>query len=178
MLGKGNVEFTPAVSRVGALEDGDSVALGTGYGGTIAAGAGDKVDLLAGYQRFEPRELDGGANFAGLGAKFSLSKDKAALVLPVTFMFGNDADVSQSIQVSPAAVFSMPLGKSATFNPAARVVWSNCEGCDVLFGASAGFSIPFSGGKAVLRPEIGALKNPGEDGLLWTFGVGLSLRTR
>lgn len=45
----------------------------------IAAGVSGKVDLIAGYQRFEPKEIDGGANFAGLGAKFSLAKDEAAL---------------------------------------------------------------------------------------------------
>lgn len=179
MLGKGKVEFTPMVSRVGASEDGDSEAIGTGYGGMIAAGVSDKVDFIAGYERFKPTDSNGGGiNLAGLGPKISLAKDKAALLIPVTFAFGNDVDVSDSIQVSPTAVFSVPLGKSVTFNPGARVVWSNCEDCDVLFGASAGFSVPFASGKAVLRPEIGALKNPGEDGFIWTFGLGLSLRTR
>jgi hypothetical protein len=178
MVGKGNVEFTPTVTRVGVSEGGESEAVGTGFGGMIAAGVSEKVDFIAGYQRFEAKDSGGGANFAGLGPKFSLAKDKAALVLPVTFAFGNGADLGESLQVSPTAVFSVPLGTSVTFNPAAKVVWSNCEDFDVLVGASAGLSIPFASGKAVLRPDVGALKNPGESGLVWTFGLGLSLRSR
>lgn len=177
-VGKGKVEFTPTVSRVGNLNDGDSNTLGTAYGGMITAGVSDKVDLIAGYQRLNPNGPGGGFNFAGLGAKFSMAKDKAAFLLPVNFMFGDDVEVSDTIQVSPTAVFSVPLGKSVTFNPAAKVVWSNCEDCEVLVGGSAGFSVPFASGRAVLRPEIGALKNPGESGLMWTFGLGLSLRSR
>lgn len=178
MVGKGKVEFTPTVSRVGFSAEGESEAIGTGYGGMISAGVSDKVDFIAGYQRFKPSDADSGINLAGLGPKISLVKDKAALLLPVTFAFGNDVDVSDSIQISPTAVFSVPLGKNVTFNPGARVVWSNCEDCDVLVGAHAGLSVPFAGGKVVLRPEIGALKNPGESGMIWTFGVGLSLRPR
>jgi hypothetical protein len=42
----------------------------------------------------------------------------------------------------------------------------------------AGLSVPFASGKAVLRPEFGILMDPGESGLFWTFGFGLSLRSR
>jgi len=179
MLGRGKVEFTPTLSRVGFYDNGDSEAIGTAYGGMIGAGVSDKVDFVAGYQRFDPKEPGtGGFNFAGLGPKFSLAKDRAAFLLPVTFAFGNDIDLSDSIQVSPTAVFSVPLGNSVTFNPGARVVWSNCDDCDVLVGAQAGLSVPFASGKAVLRPELGILIDPGESGLIWTFGVGLSLRSR
>ena len=86
MLGKGNVEVTPTVTRVGFYEDGDSGAIGTAYGGMITAGISDKVDFSAGYARFKPREFDGGSNLAGLGPKISLKKDRAALLLPVTFV--------------------------------------------------------------------------------------------
>ena len=177
-LGKGNVEFTPTLSRVRDSDQRSGQDLGTAYGGLIATGVSDKVDLMAGYQRFEIKDFDTGVNFAGLGAKFSLAKDRAALLLPASFAFGNDLEFSDTLQVTPTAVFSVPLGKTVTFNPAARLVWSNCDGCDVLVGGSAGLSVPFSSAKVVLRPEVGFLKNPGESGTIWTFGVGLSLRTR
>ncbi len=177
MVGKGKVEVTPMVSRVGFSDEGESEAIGTGYGGMISAGVSDKLDFIAGYQRFKPSDANGGGiNLGGLGPKISLVKDKAALLLPVTFAFGNDVDVSESIQVSSTAVFSVPLGKSVTFNPGARVVWSNCDDCEVLVGAHAGLSVPFAKGRLVLRPEVGALKDPGESGLIWTFGLGLSVR--
>lgn len=158
MLGEGKVEFTPTVSRVGISEYGDTYAA-TIAGATLALGVSDRVDLIGAYQ---------GLGF-GIGPKISLVQDRAALLVPVTVWPG--------FQVSPAAVFSIPLGNGVTFNPGARVVWSNCDGCGVLFGATAGLSLP-SGSRAVLRPEIGMLKSPGEPGMMWAFGVGLSLRSR
>jgi hypothetical protein len=178
LVGKGNVELTPTVTRVGFAEGGESEAIGTGFGGTVTLGLSDKVDFMAGYVRFDPKGLDeGGANFAGGGPKFSLKRDRLALLLPVTFAFGDDVDVSETVQFSPSAIFSVPLGDKITFNPSARVVFSNCEDCDVLVGAQAGFSFPM-GSSFTLRPEIGALFNPGESGVIWTFGAGLSFRTR
>lgn len=178
MVGKGKVELTPTVSRIGFSDEGDSGALGTAYGGMVTAGVSDKVDFIAGYQRFKPKDFDGGSNFAGFGPKISLVRDRAALLLPVTFAFGDGVDLSDSLQISPTAVFSVPLGKKVTFNPGAKVVWSNCDGCEVLVGGQAGLSVPLGDGRVILRPEVGGLFNPGESGFVWTFGVGLSLRPR
>ena len=175
LIGKGKTEFTPTISRVGGSNDGESESLGNAYGATITTGVGEKVDLVAGYQRFEAKDNGGGINFAGLGPKFSLAKDKAALFVPASVMFGNGVDVMESLQIAPTALFSVPLGSKVTFNPGIKAVWSNCEDCDLLFGAQAGLSVPI-GSKAVLRPEIGALKNPGESGTLWSFGLGISIR--
>ena len=68
--------------------------------------------------------------------------------------------------------------RASRFNPGFKVVWSNIDRSDPLVGGQAGLSVPFAGGRAVLRPELGVLFNPGEDGFLWTFGIGLSLRSR
>jgi len=177
LVGKGKAEVTPTVTRMGFSEDGESEAFGTAYGGMVTVGLADKVDFIAGYQRFEPRGLGDGINLAGAGPKFSLVRDRLALVLPVTFAFGNGADVGESLQFSPTAVASIPLGGQVTLNPGAKIVVSNCEGCDVLVGGQAGLSLPIGRG-AVLRPEAGVLFNPGESGFIWTFGMGLSLRSR
>ena len=177
LVGKGKVEFTPTVTRFVGSNEGETESLGNAYGGMITAGLSDKVDLIAGYSRFKPTDSEEGSNHAGLGPKFSLAKDMAALVVPVTFAFGDDVEVGDTLQVSPTAVFSVPLGGRVTFNPGAKVVWSNCDGCDVLVGAQAGFTVPI-GNRVMLRPEVSALRNPGESGTLWSFGVGLSLRPR
>jgi len=177
LVGKGKMEITPTVTRMGFSEGGDSETIGTAYGGMVTVGISDKADFITGYQRFKPRGFDGGSNFAGAGPKFSLVRNRLAFLVPVTFAFGDGVDVGESLQFSPTAVASLPIGDRVTFNPGVKVVVSSCEGCDVLVGGQAGLSIRL-GERAVLRPEAGVLFNPGESGFTWTFGMGLSLRPR
>lgn len=160
MMGKGKVEFTPTVALVGVSGGGESEALGPVFGANLALGVSEKVDLVAGYQGFS----------GSIGPKISLVQDRAALIVPFT--------IGSGFQVSPTAVFSVPLGDGVTFNPGAKVVWTACDGCGVLVGASAGLSLPFGNGRGVFRPEVGMLKSPGEPGTVWAFGVGLSVRSR
>ena len=160
MLGKGKLELTPTVALAGVSGEGESEALGPLVGANLSLGLTDKVDLIGGYHGFS----------GSIGPKISLVQDRAALLVPVTIGVG-------LLQVGPAAVFSVPLGNGVTFNPGAKVVWTNCDGCELLLGASAGLSVPF-GNRVVLRPEIGMLKIQGEPGMIWAFGVGLSLRSR
>jgi hypothetical protein len=66
------------------------------------------------------------------------------------------------------------------FNPFFRVVVPLCPDCDasdVLLGFGGGVGISLHR-QVTLRPEAGLLINPGESGVVWTFGVGVSLRSR
>jgi hypothetical protein len=158
MVGKGKFELMPTVT---------SESMGTAIGGIATAGISNTVDFSAGFAQFG----SGGPTFAGLGPKISLSKDRAAIVLPVIFSTGTSDD--GWTQFTPTLVFSSPMGGKATFNTGLKAVISDCDGCTLRGGAQAGFSIPI-GSKVTLRPEVAALL----PGLSWSIGLGLSVRPR
>ena len=158
MVGKGKFELTPTVT-------GES--MGTAIGGIATAGISDTVDFSAGIARFS----GGGPTFAGLGPKISLTKDRAALVLPVIFSL---ADRGEGwTQFAPTLVLSSPIGQRGSFNLGFKAIVLDCEACGVRGGMDAGFSIPI-GGKVTLKPQ-GGVTFPGP---AFSIGLGLSVRSK
>jgi hypothetical protein len=157
-IGKGRVELMPTIT---------AETIGTAVGGIVTAGISDTVDLSAGFASFS----GGGPTFAGFGPKVSLSKDRAAFVLPVIVSLNDDGE--GWTQLTPTFVFSTPMGDKATFNTGLKAIVSDCDGCSLRGGAHVGFSLPI-GNRVTLRPELDALL----PGLTWSIGFGVSVRGR
>jgi hypothetical protein len=73
-------------------------------------------------------------------------------------------------------VFTSPINAHVDFNPSVRLIVPFCEGCDTLLGFNLGFGIGSPARRTILRPEIGFVANPGERGVIWSFGLGVSFR--
>jgi hypothetical protein len=180
MLRPGQVEITPAVNAVGITENGDSTHTYNEYGARLLFGVGPRVNVGVGYARSDVLEKFGlgdfGFNTLAFGPKFSLVPDRIAVAMPVGFSFGEEMSVSDTFQIHPTLLMTVPLGEHVDFNPAVRLLVPTCDNCDTLIAFHAGFGLR-TGRRVVVRPEVAFVVDPGEDGVLWTLGVGVSLRS-
>lgn len=177
LVGPGQVEITPSIGGVGVSDEGESEYLLTSFGGQARVGIAERLDLALAYARFEPKEAGDGLNALAFGPKVGVVRDRFAFAAPLSFAFGSDIEVSETWQLHPMALFTVPLSDRVDFNPSARLLVPLCSECDLsdtLVGASAGFGILASPGVRV-RPEFGILMNPGESGVVWMFGLGVSI---
>lgn len=176
MLRRGEVEITPAVSPVYLTENEDTTHVWNDYGVRALFGISSRINLGAGYNRTQLAVgEDSGFNTIAFGPKFGLVADRVAVAMPVGFSFGEDIEVADTWQLHPTLLMTVPMTRRIDFNPAVRFVIPTREGADTLVAVHGGFGVR-TGRHLVLRPEAALVFNPGEDGVIWTFGLGASLR--
>jgi hypothetical protein len=61
-------------------------------------------------------------------------------------------------------------------NPSARLMMPFCDGCDTLLGFNIGVGVGLANRTIRVRPEFGIVVDPREEGVMWSFGAGLSFR--
>lgn len=173
LAGPQRVEVTPAYSTVSFTDEGDTEKVQDHYGLQVATGVSDKVDLRA---RFEHVRVDEeSVNVIGAGPKFGLLRDRVALFVPVGFAFGSGVEVSDTWQVHPTIIGTVPVvpdrlelnGSAKALIPIAN---SDAETL-VAFNVGAGIG---SLNSLVIRPEVGFLFNPGESGHFRHFTIGMT----
>ncbi len=173
-LKPGTHEITPNVAAVSFTEGGETEHIQNQLGLQAAFGLTPKVDLRAAYTRVELAEDGGGFNFIGFGPKFSLAPDRFAIFAPVDFAFGEDLEVSDTWSFSPTLLITSPISKGFEINPSARVRIPLYEDGETLLAFNLGMGIGSAGSPVKVRPELGLLVNPGESGVGWSLGLGLS----
>jgi hypothetical protein len=178
LVGKGRVEVMPNVSAIGVADEGESAHVANNFGVHVIAGVHERVDLGFGFARMQVVDEDEGVNLMGFGAKAGLVKDRVALAIPFGFAVGEGVDIGDSFQFHPAVLFTAPISPRVDFNPAVKVLISSCEGCDVLLGFNLGLGIKTPNQRVNVRPEFALVVNPGESGVVWSFGVGVSIRSK
>jgi hypothetical protein len=179
LLPPGTVAITPAISGSGVSDNG-SEYLGQMFGATVEVGVHERVNVGGAIGRFDISDTTVGINGAAFGARIGIVRDRVAVSLPLSFNFGERIDTADTWAFHPTALFTVPAGQHVDLNPFFRVVIPMCPGCDasdVLLGFGSGVGIALHP-KVTLRPEVGLLVNPGESGIVWTFGAGVSLRAR
>ena len=177
MLRPGQVEVTPSVSPAFISEDGDTAHTWNDFGVRAQFGVTDRINIGAGYNRSQ-LAIDNPESFGfhtvAFGPKFSLVANRLAVAVPVGFSFGENID-SDRWQLHPTVLMTVPMNDRVDFNPAFRLLIPTCDGCDTLIALHAGFGIR-AARRLILRPEGVLIFNPGEDGVIWTIGIGASLR--
>jgi hypothetical protein len=177
LLPPGQVEITPSVSGAGATADGRSEYLLNTFSVQGQVGVHDRVNLGLAYARFEPRDGDIGINTIAFGARIGVVKDRVAVSVPVGFAVHDDIAVSDTLSMYPAVLFTAPVSRHIDLNPSVRFLIPLCHQCgieDTLVGFNLGAGLRASP-RLIIRPEIGFVVNPGESGVVWTFGVGTSV---
>jgi len=174
IVAPGKVEVTPSVSGATAT-NGGSEYLGETYAVQALVGTWERNDFGVAYVRTVVNGAEVGINALVFGPRVGVVKDRFAVAVPFSFFFGEHVTVSKTWAVHPTALFTFPMGEHVDFNPSVRMVVS-FEEPDTILGFNAGFGIHVH--RAVtIRPEFGLLVNPGESGVVWSFGVGFSART-
>lgn len=173
---KGKVEVTPSFSAVTFTEDGDTEHLQDVYGAQVAFGAGEVSEVRVAFARVDFVDEDGGFNVFGFGPKWRIVRDHMAGYLPVGFAFGEDIEVSETWAVHPTVIFSGRLHRVVEVNPSVKVLLPLAGGAEeIRLAFNLGFGISNNLDVWALRPEIGIMVNPGEEGFLIAYSVGMSL---
>ena len=170
--------MTPGYSSASISNDGQTERVVNQFGVQVATGLTPQVDLRLryAYLDFVDEEADEGISVMGFGPKFGLVKDRVALYAPVGFTFGSDVDTSESWQFQPTVLLTYPVNDHAEITTSGRgVIWLNADDTDNLFGANLGLGLGPDLHRWVVRPEVGFLKDPGEEGTLWQWSVGFTL---
>ena len=178
LVGPGKAEVTPNVSAVGFSGGGETEHVLNQFGVQAVVGVHGRADVGVGYARLQAAEGGDGINAVGFGPRLALVPNRIALALPFGFAFGGEVEATRSWQWQPAVLFTVPLTDRIDFNPSARVLIPFCDGCDTMVGANAGFGISAATRRLTFRPEFGLIFKPGESGVVWSFGFGVSFRGR
>ena len=178
MLRPGQVEVTPSFSPAFVSAEGETEHLANDYSVRAQVGLTNRISVVGGYNRsqisFENPESYG-YNTVAFGPKFSLVPDRVAFAMPVGFIWGDEIESSDTWQLHPTLLVTVPINERDDYNQAVRLLIQTCDNCETLIGFHAGFGVR-TGRRLILRPEAAFFFNPGEDGMTWTFGLGASLR--
>ena len=133
----------------------------------MAVGLTSQADIRAAYTRVELAEDGGGSNYFSFGPKLSLAPDRFAVFAPV--------EVSETWSFSPTFLITSPINEDFEINPSTMVhIPLSEDGGETLLAFNLGMGIGSAGRPWKLRPEFSVLVNPGESGVAWSFGLGLS----
>jgi len=186
MLGKGNFEVTPGFTTVSISDEGETQHVQDHYGAQLGYGIAKFLDFRLRYEHISATIEDDGeeticANVLAFGPKFRLAKDWLAVYIPIGFGFGGDLDsedISETWQVHPTLLATLPIGKFLEINPSAKIMipFSNDE-FDTLYAFNLGLAISSDVSKWALRPEVGICTNF-EGGHFLQFSIGLTLGSR
>jgi len=173
MVGPGKTEITPSYSYIRFTNDGESEKMQDDFALQVARGVSERVDVRARYEMV--RVEDETVHVLGAGPKLSLVPGRVAFYAPVGFAFGSDIESSETWQLQPTFLFTLPLSPQAELNTSAKAqVWLNGEDADNLLAFNVGLGLGPDLDLWAVRPEVGMLFNPGEDGVFWHFSLGFS----
>jgi hypothetical protein len=174
MCGEGRSELTPYYSTVSIHGDGESDGLQNHLGIQFAHGFSRNMDLRFRFENvwFKEGEFGDGYAILGFGPKFSLVRDNIAFYLPVGRALGEET--TDSWQLQPSLLITAPLIRNKldfTLAPKYLVVF--CDECEDFVAFNFGLDISDNISRWSIHPEFGLLYNPGEEGHVSQFSIGL-----
>lgn len=178
LLGKGKIEASTHFTGVSTSYGGESAYTFNGLGLQAGFGLGERFELRTRYERlwFDGLGIgDGGFNNLTLAPKLGKEEGRFAFMLPIVMAF---AEGDQSFQIHPTVLVSiLRLEKmNLTFSPKYLIsLDEGSEFSDSFLALNLGAGIGFSE-QWVLRPELGLMFLPGEEGTFFNFGLGISRR--
>jgi hypothetical protein len=169
VLAPGKMEVTPGVSMV--YPSGDDRPGQREMGVQVAAGTAPGFELRARYVRVSGIAGAAGNVFA-VGPKIALVPDRLALHLPMSF--AGDGTIS-GLTLSPTLLGTLPLSSTKVdFNLSGKAILPLSSGSDKLVAIDAGLALSPDLSCWAVRPEVGMLFNPGDDGYFVQVSLGLS----
>lgn len=177
LLPPGDGEITPSFSYVSFSVEGETEHIQDHFGLRGGYGLTEDFELRAAYERITFPESDEGVNVFGGGLKWSLSPDRMALFVPVGFITGSGVDTGESWTVAPTLLGTFRASPNVEVVPSAKAIypfaWENPE---LFLGFHLGLGLSTDLDRWALRPELGAVFNPGDEGVSWGWTVGLTFR--
>jgi hypothetical protein len=181
LAGQGRVELTPSASFVDFSDEGTN-HIQDQFGVQVATGVHERVDLRFRYEQIRvageewddapPADLH--VNVVGFGPKLSLVKDRLALAVPAGFAFGGDIESGETWEIQPTLIGTLPITRHLELTLAGKyIIPLTADDGDNLVALNLGLGAGKLDRWAV-RPEIGFLWNPGEEGHFRHLSLGFS----
>lgn len=182
LVDKGRVELTPGASYVKTScdPDDDCGHIQDHFGAQLGVGLHEAVELRARYEHVMVVEDGPSVEVVGIGPKLRLVEDHLALYVPIGRAFGGgeDADLGDSWQVHPTLLGTAPVHRNVEVNASAKyLIPLNDDGGDNLVAFNLGLGL----GQLdtwVIRPEVGVMFDPGDEGRFYHFSLGVSFRPK
>jgi hypothetical protein len=178
LVGPGNAEITPSYSYVRVSGDGEAEKAQDDFALQLAVGVHERVDLRGRYEliRLSGEGLDYTTFHAvGFGPKIAIVPGRVAFYAPFGLGFGGALETSESLQFQPTALFTIPVSSQVEINPSAKAqIWLNNDETDDLLAFNIGLGLGPDLDRWAIRPEVGMLIDPGEEGRFWHFSLGFS----
>lgn len=174
LVGKDRYEITPSFSTVSFQNEGESEHAYNHYGVQIGYGISDHADLRFRLEHIELGGESGGVNVIGIGPKIGERYGSAALYLPVGTTL--NCSFADAMEFHPTLLTSVPLGRGVEFNPSFKILMPlGREEADILVAVNLGMGFG-QVDRFAIRPELGFLFNPGEEGNYRQFSLGFAVR--
>jgi hypothetical protein len=180
LVGEGEFEVTPSISSVSGTFDDETNHMMDNMGVQCGIGVGPSMDLRVRYEQVgidsDSRADDPTVNFISFGPKLSIEKDRAAFYLPMWIAYGeNVSDSAETWSVHPTLIFTRQINNNFEWNPSIKaIIPLGRNDSDSLLACNCGFGFSSDLRTYVIRPEFGFLFNPGEDGHLTQFSLGVT----
>ncbi|MDA0194498.1 MAG: hypothetical protein O2951_05535 [Bacteroidetes bacterium] len=110
MLDKGQMEATGLYSNVAFGDDGETDHIQNEIGLRVNYGFSSKLNMRFAYENiFEDGQS---AHVLGIGPKSPIIDDRIAAYIPIGTAFGSGVSTSDSWQIHPTLLFTIPLGEN------------------------------------------------------------------
>jgi hypothetical protein len=141
----------------------------------VRHGISETIEVGGRYARLG-LESDG-TNVLLADIKRALTPGKLALSVPVGLVFA-DGEVN-FYQIQPALLGRIELSPNAALELAGKTILilatdSGETDSELLLGANIGLRVGPADQRFAIHPELGVLANPGEEGVFYQLGVGVS----
>lgn len=182
LLAPGKAEITPSYSHVSFSNEGETEHVQNQFGIRAGYGLSPKVELRGTIERASIVEVDdedddAGLKVIGIGAKFGLVPNRLSLYVPVGFMTGDNVDSGDTWTTVPTLLATLVESRTFELTPSLKAYLPLAgEDREAFWGIHLGAGISSDLSKWAVRPEIGVVKNPGDEGTVWGWTIGFSYR--
>ena len=179
LIGKDNYEITPHYSKIYYREEDSDIddAIQTHYGVQFAYGLNNKTDLRGRLEIINLNAIMGDASIRvlSLGIKYSLIQNRISSYLPISFSKNTESDDNAYKQIEPTLLFTLPFNDNIDINYSIKVLlpFFEEEDNDPMYAINIGCGFN-NFNNWVVRPEIGFLFMPDDDGFYQHISIGLS----
>lgn len=174
MLQKGDFEASGRYTHYRFTDNGESQTANNNFGACVGYGIGNKFNMKLRYERLlipGGESSSPGLNYIDLAPKFQIVPGKIAGTLPIGLYF-DESDTKYVL--SPKLLFTYPAKDKFEATLAAKADIFPQDGGDVYLGFNLGIGVSSNLNRWALRPELGLMVKPGDSGIAWAYGIGLS----
>lgn len=171
MLQKGELEVAGHYTHYTFSNDGESEAVNNNLGIRAGYGFSEKFNLKARYEWLAPTDENGeGLNYIDIAPKFQILPKYIAGTLPLGLYF--DEGETEFV-MSPKLIFTYPANDYFEVTLATKADIFPEDEADVYLGVNLGLGLSTNLNRWAVRPEIGWMIDPDEDGTAWAYGVSI-----